>query len=270
MALLNLNNSNRILNTLINNSSVCLFLKNIDCYIHKTSIARLHQACKTTSCQSLPYSTKRNYSCSSTLKESVSRKFRVLNNSELKEFKANILEVINKDEKLFAIFKDILNSDTNKSFLKFRSDKPVSPQLEAKLKFKLGWIIINLRKLTSACDKKFLNDSSQFKFLTTTLLTHLSEKSLDFKCHDDIELEMELLEFSGINEYDVNKDAAAVSFNPERINQWNFFDSFKDSDEFNFSTITQDSFDKLNNYYQFNSILIDHGRSLNEKKKSSC
>lgn len=238
------------------------------------------------------------------------KKFNVLNDNELNKFKTNIASIVTEDKRIEVIYRNILDSRINeeknhdyviskmiepfKMTLNQPLNKKAIQDLDAKLKFKLGWIISNLRKLTNACDKKFLNDSSQFEFLTKTLLNHLNEKSIDNKNDDEIELELELLGLASVDidaddhydksndvDYDINKDASAVSFNSEKINQWNFFNSFKDFDDSDFSssssyqsplhqssTLAKDYNDKLNKYYQFNSILIDHGRNLSEKENS--
>jgi hypothetical protein len=212
----------------------------------------------------------------------------------LNKFKNKISSVVNEDKRIEEIYRNILDSKINQkinhdfilepqNFSKMPINKKAVENLDAKLKFKLGWIICNLRKLTNACDKKFLNESSQFEFLTKTLLNHLNEKGIESKNDDEIELELELLRLSSLEdddqneseEYDINNDVTAVSFNSEKINQWNFFNSFKDFDDSNFSygsslrQLTNNEYiEKMKTNYQFNSILIDHGRNLNEKEHS--
>ncbi len=212
----------------------------------------------------------------------------------MNKFKNKISSVVNEDKRIEEIYRNILDSKINQkinhdfilepqNFSKMPINKKAVENLDAKLKFKLGWIICNLRKLTNACDKKFLNESSQFEFLTKTLLNHLNEKGIESKNDDEIELELELLRLSSLEdddqneseEYDINNDVTAVSFNSEKINQWNFFNSFKDFDDSNFSygsslrQLTNNEYiEKMKTNYQFNSILIDHGRNLNEKEHS--
>ena len=49
--------------------------------------------------------------------------------------------------------------------------------LKKKLRFKLARIIICLRKLTNASSKSFLNEASQLKLLTDTILNHMKENN---------------------------------------------------------------------------------------------
>ena len=178
--------------------------------------------------------------------------------------------MINESKYFEKVFNKILYSNQPKSqsrFVDFINHQPqtinknvnTKENLKRKLRFKLGRIIICLRKLTNTCSKSFLNETSQLKLLTDTILNHMKEnnehKSSDMDSIDDV-----------------------IGIDYEELNEFNFMDSVED--EFDLDENGDESEDFYNDdpfvnvsvdikqfkrFYVFNYVLEEYGNTLDER-----
>jgi hypothetical protein len=148
--------------------------------------------------------------------------------------------------------------------------------LKKRLRFKLARIIICLRKLTNASSKSFLNEASQLKLLTDTILNHMKENN---------ELKSNELEDDDIDTEVAQMVRANVDY--EEFNEFNFLDAseeeeeeVEDNDDDN-EQIGLDESDELYNddpfvnvsvdikefkrFYVFNYVLEEFGNSLDDR-----
>jgi hypothetical protein len=149
--------------------------------------------------------------------------------------------------------------------------------LKKKLRFKLARIIICLRKLTNASSKSFLNEASQLKLLTDTILNHMKENN---------ELKSNELEDDDIDTEVAQMVRANVDY--EEFNEFNFLDAseeeeeeVEDNDDDDKEQFGLDESDELYNddpfvnvsvdikefkrFYVFNYVLEEFGNSLDDR-----
>jgi hypothetical protein len=133
----------------------------------------------------------------------------VLKNSHLIEFREELLKVLRENPNFNRIIDEILDSISE---LKQNQNIRTIDRIEAKLRFKFACIIHEFKKLTLACNKKYLDHSSQLKLLTATVLNNVDTLN-DFieKNFDDLELEIEIMNLNiGFDTENEPSDLSAI------------------------------------------------------------
>ena len=209
----------------------------------------------------------------------------VLDHPKLREFRRDIESVLGENKYFEKILHKILQS---KLLHEATTNKNVntSDKLKKKLRFKLARIIICLRKLTNACDKNFMNDSYQYKYVTDAFLPQSVdiEKLCDAENDaiddeeeaedddDDLDIELELHGL-GLNDFE---DFNSLSFTQLRLSKAslpveNDDEEDDDDDDDVIKTDRTDAYVDVNldikefkRFYVFNLVLDNHGTHLDE------
>ena len=118
-------------------------------------------------------------------------------------FSTESLKNISNQQELQALNKSLQAIVLEKTQLKIVSDKILnststsknSVHLQKKLLFKLGWIVVCYKKLTTAFENDFLGDKDKFNLINDIVLDDLKNKTAE----ENIENEFFLLETIGFN-----------------------------------------------------------------------
>ncbi len=121
----------------------------------------------------------------------------VLNSPDLRELTKNLENLVVNKPEFKQISDKILDNHSDKKKYLFPSDEK---HLKRKLNIKLGWIVLSLRRLTSACDNNFLSDEVKLNLIRSTLANQINNKSLE-QAENEQEI-LQILEILGMEETD--------------------------------------------------------------------
>jgi hypothetical protein len=136
-----------------------------------------------------------NFPSSAQTKDALRKeKMKRLNETRIKEISSKISAVVFENIELKSIFDSVLATR------KPNDSRSASPHqlrnAKAKLSFKLARVILLLRNLVNACNKKYINESVQFRLLANTML----RQNIFNRADDDVS--RSLLKSSSIDELD--------------------------------------------------------------------
>jgi len=197
----------------------------------------------------------------------------------------SVESVINESKYFEKVFNKILYSDQQPNASRLVSairsqainiNRNVNTRenLKKKLRFKLARIIICLRKLTNASSKSFLNEASQLKLLTDTILNHMKEnnelKSNEKEEEHDDEIDSEVAqmvranvdyeEFNEFNFLDASEEEEDEEDNDDE--QFEIGDELYNDDPFVNVSVDIKEFKR---FYVFNYVLEEFGNSLDDR-----
>lgn len=192
--------------------------------------------------------------------------FSVLNDAKLKEARGHVESILNESKYFEKVFNKILESNQEASessslyVVKRKSPNQnlnTRENLKKKLQFKLARIIMCLRKLTNVCSKNVLNESSQLRLLTETILMHMKENK-DVADNDeqlDVEFEIDGVALDDLNEFNF------MNMYDEDTELDNEEDDETDDPFINVSVDLKD----FKRFYVYNYVLEEFGKALDEK-----
>lgn len=118
----------------------------------------------------------------------------VRNTSELKNYRKNLEAIILLKPEYRNISNNILRTATKQATLDSNNER----DLEKKLNFKLGLIVVCFKRLTEACEKNYLDNQAKLGLIKEILTNELSNKNIE-----EVENEFDFLELLG---FDVNEN----------------------------------------------------------------
>ena len=189
----------------------------------------------------------------------------MLNDAKLKELRQSVELVISENKYFEKVFNKLLisNQQLNSQFINIIhpqttiiKNNNTRENLKRKLRFKLGCIIICLRKLTNTCSKSFLNESYQLNLLTDTILNHMHEND-EYKTSD-----IENVDYEELNEFnfmDSTQDELDIEGEEENDEE---DENFYIDDPFVNVSVDIKEFKR---FYVFNYILEEFGNTLDDR-----
>lgn len=97
----------------------------------------------------------------------------VLENPDIKQAFMQVSTLVYEDEEAFSVYQDVLTAPRP-------ADKaPLNENLKRKLAYRLGRVLLSLKRLTFALENHLLNDSEKYDVLVRTLLKEVDKEQLD-------------------------------------------------------------------------------------------
>lgn len=102
-------------------------------------------------------------------------KFNVLENPAVKNVLTQVSTLVYEDEDAFRVYRDVLESPARSA-----SEKaPVNDDLKRKLAWRLGRVLLALKRLTFALENHLLNDSEKYDVLVRALLKEVNSEKIE-------------------------------------------------------------------------------------------